>query len=311
MGWRGICHAERSAAESKYLSGDSSPVHGEPVEPQCGSRWPLEEVRMERIPTGLRTMWLERVMQRLQTTSWGVLTLALMLSVFWLVGNAGQAQACSCLPPGSPSEELEKADAVLAGRVVLLQEIPDKPDAYYYRMMVGLEVSAVWKGPAYELMYVRTSRSDISCGFTFEYGERYLVYAYEHADGYETSLCSRNAGLWAAEADLEELGEGYASESGTMAPLTEDLVGIVGSVVAPVPKVEPLPTATATPVPTATATPTPTPRPKPAPTPTIMPTPIPAAMDRGGVEVWVIILAVATTVLVATGMLAYALTRRR
>ena len=156
-----------------------------------------------------------------------VVGLALMLGVLWLLGNTGQAYACSCAGSGSPSEELEQFDAVFTGRVVSIQHSFDPGVGVRGpgdRTTVGFEVSAVWKGDVHETMYVTTAPSDASCGFSFVEGEEYIVYGYDTGradDGYSVGLCSRTALLGQAQADLDELGEGQAPEAGTGGPVPE------------------------------------------------------------------------------------------
>ena len=78
-----------------------------------------------------------------------VVSLALMVSVLWLLGDPGQVHACKCAEPGTPSEELEKFSAVFAGRAVSIQHSYDPKAASVSpedRTTVGFEVSAVWKG---------------------------------------------------------------------------------------------------------------------------------------------------------------------
>ena len=80
---------------------------------------------------------------------YGAITLALMLGVFWLLGNVQQAYACKCAVPGSPSEELEKFDAVFAGRVLSIEHSFDPNAASVSpgdHTTVGFTVNTVWKG---------------------------------------------------------------------------------------------------------------------------------------------------------------------
>ena len=117
-----------------------------------------------------------------------VLSLALMVSVLWLLGDPGQVHACKCAEPGSPSEELEKFSAVFAGRAVSIQHSYDPKAASVSpedRTTVGFEVSAVWKGTVHEDMYITTPPTGGSCGFTFVEGEEYIVYGHDsnYADG--------------------------------------------------------------------------------------------------------------------------------
>ena len=128
-----------------------------------------------------------------------VVSLALMVSVLWFLGDPGQVHACKCAEPGSPSEELEKFAAVFAGRVVSIEHSFD-PDAASYapedRTTVGFEVSAVWKGTVYQDMNITTPPTGGSCGFTFIDGEEYIVYAHDSVfvdGGYTVGICSRTA----------------------------------------------------------------------------------------------------------------------
>ena len=161
----------------------------------------------------------------------GVASMALMLSVLWLLGSPGQAHACKCAVPGPPSEEMEKFSAVFAGRVVSIQHSFDpnaatvSPDD---RTTVGLEVSTVWKGTVHEDMYVTTPPTGGSCGFSFTEGEEYILYGYDSAyadGGYTVSICSRTALLSQAQADIDEFGEGDAPLAGTAGPKPEQTRG--------------------------------------------------------------------------------------
>lgn len=150
-----------------------------------------------------------------------VVSIAILVGVLWLLGNTGQAYACSCAEPGSPAEELDIAAAVFVGRVVSVQHSFD-PDAASYshgdRTTVGLEVSAVWKGVVHQRMYVTTPPTGGSCGFAFVEGEEYVVYAHESADAagrYRVNICSRTSLLAQAQADLDGLGASHAPQAGT------------------------------------------------------------------------------------------------
>ena len=150
-----------------------------------------------------------------------VVSLALMVSVLWLLGDPGQVHACKCAQPGTPSEELEKFSAVFAGRAVSIQHSYDPKAASVSpedRTTVGFEVSAVWKGTVHEDMYITTPPTGGSCGFTFIDGEEYIVYA---DGGYTVGICSRTALLGQAQADLDALGEGHTPTAVTGGPAPE------------------------------------------------------------------------------------------
>ena len=146
--------------------------------------------------------------------------LAIVLSILWLFGNAGQVHACKCVQPGTPSEEMEKFAAVFAGRVVSIEHSFD-PDAATVspddRTTVGVEVSTVWKGIVNEDLYVTTPPTGGSCGFAFTEGEEYILYAHDSAydgGGYTVSICSRTALLSQAQVDIDAFGDGDAPLAG-------------------------------------------------------------------------------------------------
>ena len=157
----------------------------------------------------------------LTLTLFSAVSLALVMGVLWFLGNAETVHACSCVQPGTPTEELEKFSAVFAGRVVSVQHSFD-PDAGSVvrendeRTTVGFDVNVVWKGTVHGDMYITTPPTGGSCGFTFVEGEEYIVYAgdsWYDDGGYTVGICSRTALLDLAQADLDAFGEGECSSS--------------------------------------------------------------------------------------------------
>jgi hypothetical protein len=124
-----------------------------------------------------------------------------------LLAAAPAAHACTCAPPSDPRTELEHADAVFSGRVVEVE--PGEQEHGFRRLAVRFALDAVWKGlPAGEEATVRTAEHSAACGYSFEPGETYLVYAYDDDAGeLTTGLCTRNAPLSRAAEDLAALGE--------------------------------------------------------------------------------------------------------
>lgn len=172
-----------------------------------------------------------RKCSRLITPIYGAITLALMLGALWLLGTTEQAYACKCVVPGSPSEELEKFDAVFTGRVLSVEHSFD-PNASSFspgdHTTISFSVDTVWKGTVDKNIDITTPPTGGSCGFAFVEGEEYIVYAYEGAeqtDNLSVSICSRTALLAEAQADLDALGEGYAPQSGTDGPSPEQPQG--------------------------------------------------------------------------------------
>lgn len=139
-----------------------------------------------------------------------------VLVVFLL--HATAASACSCLPPGPPSTELNRSAAVFAGTVTEIREdatgaVPGSGEA----LSVTFDVQKVWKGRNTSQVTVRTARSTAACGHPFEEGRAYLVYADGRNDssGLTVSLCSRTAGLEHAEEDVDALGPAAVPGNGS------------------------------------------------------------------------------------------------
>ena len=132
----------------------------------------------------------------------------------WFLVNQGQTHACSCVQPGTPSEELAKSTLVFAGKVLSVAQ-PRPPLGIerlstYGPRTVEFEMRTLWKGDWAHTLTLETAMSGASCGYSFINGQEYIVYS---RDGRNVSLCSRTQVLGAATADLAELGEGSVVEA--------------------------------------------------------------------------------------------------
>jgi len=121
------------------------------------------------------------------------------------------ATACSCAPPPDPGAALEAADAVFAGRVVGLTLVPrlcGEPISSFATedIAVTVAISAVWKGEPAEQVTIYTAFTCCVCGYPFELGETYLIYATQQGDRLTTTICSRTRPLEKAKDDLAALG---------------------------------------------------------------------------------------------------------
>jgi hypothetical protein len=140
------------------------------------------------------------------------------------------------MPPGSQEERVELAlaesSAVFSGEVVEVEKGPR------IKMMglgdrVTLRASEVWKGPQQRTFEVSTPRSGAACGFLFEEGQEYLVYASGRQD-FEVYLCSGTRPLSAANAHLAVLGDGERPTGGEVLSDTSGgvsagaMVGVAG-----------------------------------------------------------------------------------
>lgn len=65
----------------------------------------------------------------------------------------------------------------------------------------------MWKGTLGEDIAIRTLQTDAECGYSFEVGGEYLVYALLEDGALYTSICSRTNRLAAATDEVVLLGE--------------------------------------------------------------------------------------------------------
>ena len=132
----------------------------------------------------------------------------ILIVVFLIVASVAAA-ACSCGPEADIEQALGDAAAVFAGRVIALELVPDPNPAVGISMeqlRVTVSVHSTWKGEIENLATVTTAFTCCVCGFRFEIGEEYLIYAYRQDGVYRTSICDRTKLLGDASEDLEHLG---------------------------------------------------------------------------------------------------------
>jgi hypothetical protein len=119
---------------------------------------------------------------------------------------SAQLYACSCIAPPPPKEALAAASAVFSGKVTAIEAAGDHEKA------VTIEIKSTWKGVEKKKeVVVYTADNGATCGYGFEKGKSYLVYASLMKRGDDkvlgTNICTRTAALDAAAKDIKELGE--------------------------------------------------------------------------------------------------------
>ncbi len=114
---------------------------------------------------------------------------------------------CSCDLPTNQSpkkqvkEALAKSKAVFLGKVISINRIN-------YSSEVTIEVIKSWKHIKTKKVVIYTGVGSGDCGYLFEIGKSYLVYAYGDLNGLETNICQRTTELEDARNDLKILGKG-------------------------------------------------------------------------------------------------------
>jgi hypothetical protein len=163
------------------------------------------------------------MMMRLHNQQWRLwLVVVVVGSALFFSLQPCAVFACSCLQPGTPIAELNRSDAVFAGTVVAIDGpsgLPTLTTSFPFiafqnssadPVSVTFDVSDVWKGPAYRQISLVTPRDSASCGYSFQIGETYLVYATNQGAELTTNLCSRTNSISQAQSDLAALGPGTA-----------------------------------------------------------------------------------------------------
>jgi hypothetical protein len=133
---------------------------------------------------------------------WRVLTLSLV--AVWAVPPS-PVEACSCTGPGKPCEAFWQAESVFIGTVSSIEQemVTEKwSNRPYPRRVISFDTVTVSRGPS-EPMRVRTGLGGGDCGYDFDVGQSYVVYAHRDSDGrLATGICSRTAPVERAADDL-------------------------------------------------------------------------------------------------------------
>jgi len=121
------------------------------------------------------------------------------------------SSACDCVSSTRDAYEgLQRADAVFIGRVVnsRMIEVSDSVD-HPLELQVNIKVEKVLKGIKSKEVILRTGPGlGGDCGFKFQKGKEYLVFAYGMPNKLETSGCSRTKELKYAAEDIKEIKQG-------------------------------------------------------------------------------------------------------
>lgn len=153
--------------------------------------------------------------------------LALVLVVVLLGMRIAPAAACTCAVNPSPGEEFDLSAAVFTGRVVQIDLL--RGTGVRTPVRVTLETETVWKGPVRNNMVVFTAIDSGACGFAFNVGWTYLVYARGPESALEVSSCTRTRVVSQAGTDLIDLGAGVRVLDGWQSGRTPAML-IVGLV---------------------------------------------------------------------------------
>lgn len=150
--------------------------------------------------------------------SWLLASLALtMLSIATTEGIA-----CSCTEKSSVCNAFGDAKAVFIGKVVegsSVERMSDMLKAGTKDLTFTFEVSRGFVGAkADQTVQVHTGFGFGDCGFPFEKGEEYIVYAYQYGDSkvLSTGICTRTTHISRAEEDISGLETLFKSKGSSV-----------------------------------------------------------------------------------------------
>ena len=131
--------------------------------------------------------------------------LALVLASTLAVATPCTGAFCRCAPRAPVSAAVEQAEAVFSGVVLSTSGERDPAQPERWPVEVTLQVTRRWKGPSADTLVVRTGEGGGDCGYPFQVGAEYLVYA-SGKDVLYTGICHRTRLVLTAGEDLDVLG---------------------------------------------------------------------------------------------------------
>ena len=130
-----------------------------------------------------------------------------LIAASLLILTSNAASACFCIPL-SPKKKFRNSRAVFAGKVIDIMAQSDRnretSDSLAW-FKVTFEVSKVWKGQVDKQQVVLSAEYSPGCGYSFEKGKEYLVYANGEELAIQPGWCDATKPLANAEADLAVL----------------------------------------------------------------------------------------------------------
>ena len=144
------------------------------------------------------------------------LLIAFSISVLTIV--ATETFACSCRQKSSVCNAFGDANAVFIGKVIegnSVERMSDMLKAGTKDLTFTFKVSRSFVGAkADQTIQIHTGFGFGDCGFPFEKGEEYIVYAYQRGDSkvLSTGICTRTTHISRAQDDIDGLDELYKSK---------------------------------------------------------------------------------------------------
>jgi hypothetical protein len=114
-------------------------------------------------------------------------TFSFVAVVLAVLVRSTPADACQCIAPGTDEEETRRADVAFVGTVTSIVEKAGQPN-----VTAQVAVETALKGAQINTtLAIEMPAASALCGFHFERGKRYKVFAYKTATGtLTTRVCT-------------------------------------------------------------------------------------------------------------------------
>ncbi len=150
-----------------------------------------------------------------------IFTFVFVVGLFFLLPSA--VQACSCVGAGQPCQAFWNAETVFSGEVEKISDVSvdvsnsEDRKMIFQQKSVRFAVGEKFRGISEDSVEIITGRGGGDCGYKFEVGQSYLVYAYKNAKTGKlgTGICTRTRLLSKAIEDLEYFRSLPNAESGS------------------------------------------------------------------------------------------------
>ncbi len=139
------------------------------------------------------------------TNNFSLVLVSLLLASFFFIAPSA-ALACSCGEKASVEESLKDSSLVFVGRVLDQRETAFKPNHTEVRFTVFKKYKGFEEMPkSAEYVVVYSPREESTCGYKFNNGFEYLVFATGSPAFLKVDLCSRTDVLESAQLDQHRI----------------------------------------------------------------------------------------------------------
>jgi hypothetical protein len=125
----------------------------------------------------------------------------LACGMLWVGGLLAPAavEACSCLPIEDVTKEFDKYAVIFLGEAV------EERAAGEHSREAAFRVAQVWKGQRAKRLTVGSASQAAACGYPFQAGRHYVVFAHATRATLSTNSCSPTARMKVAEELIGKL----------------------------------------------------------------------------------------------------------